>query len=147
TFNLLEGHVVPALIHKTYLAKIKTKPLIVWGSGAPLREFIFADDIARLSLWALENYDEEDPIIFSSGIEVSIRELVETVVQKMDFKGNIIFDNNKPDGQYRKPSDTTKLRKYHPDFLWTSLDEGIEKTINWFLENIHVMRSNRELLK
>jgi GDP-L-fucose synthase len=139
-FSLTEGHVVPALIHKTYLAKKASEPLLVWGSGNPLREFIYADDIAKLSLWALERYDEEEPIILSSGIEVSIRELVETVAKKMDFKGNIVFDSSKPDGQYRKPSDTAKLKKYQPNFQWTSLDEGIERTVNWFLENLQVIR-------
>ena len=134
-FSLTEGHVVPALIHRTYLAKNNDTELSVWGSGKPLREFVYSDDIARLSLWAIENYSDDTPIILTSGIEVSIRELTEVVAKKMKFKGRLVFDSSKPDGQYRKPSDTTKLKKYLPDFEWTPLEEGIERTVDWFLSN------------
>ena len=134
-FNLTEGHVVPALIHRTYLAKKSGIDLTVWGSGTPLREFVYSDDIAKLTLWALEHYTEDTPIIFTSGIEVSIRELTELVAKKIGFKGKLIFDTSKPDGQYRKPSDTTKLKSYMPNFLWTPLEEGIERTVDWFLSN------------
>jgi len=134
-WNLEEGHVMPSLIHKCYLAKQNDSDLVVWGSGKPLREFIFSSDIAKLSLWAIENYKENSPIIFSSGIEISIKDLVELVVEKMKFTGKVVFDNSKPDGQYRKPSDTSKLRKYLPDFEFTPIEEGIEITIDWFLSN------------
>ena len=134
-FSLTEGHVVPALIHRTYLAKKNGTNLSVWGSGKPLREFVYSDDIARLTLWAIENYSDDTPIILTSGIEVSIRELTEVVAKKMKFKGRLVFDSSKPDGQYRKPSDTTKLKKCLPDFEWTPLEEGIERTVDWFLSN------------
>ncbi len=134
-FSLTEGHVVPALIHRTYLAKKNNTNLSVWGSGKPLREFVYSDDIARLTLWAIENYSDDTPIIFTSGIEVSIRELTEVVAKKMKFKGNLIFDSSKPDGQFRKPSDTTKLKSCLPDFNWTPLEEGIERTVDWFQSN------------
>jgi len=134
-FSLTEGHVVPALIHRTYLAKQHSTNLSVWGSGTPLREFVYSGDIGRLALWALENYSEDTPIIFTSGIEATIRELTEVVAKKMKFEGKLIFDSSKPDGQYRKPSDTTKLKNYLPNFEWTPLDEGIEQTIEWFLSN------------
>jgi len=139
-FSLTEGHVVPALIHRTFLAKKNGTDLYVWGSGKPLREFVHADDIARLALWAIERYSEDAPIIFSSGIEVSIRELVEVVVKKMEFKGKLVFDSGKPDGQYRKPSDTSKLKSYLPEFHWTPLEEGIEQTVDWFLSNYPKLR-------
>ena len=134
-WNLEEGHVIPSLIHKCYLAKQNDSDLVVWGSGKPLREFIFSYDIAKLSLWAIENYKEDSPIIFSSGIEISIKDLVGLVVEKMSFTGKVVFDKSKPDGQYRKPSDTSKLRKYLPDFKFTPMEEGIEITIDWFLSN------------
>ena len=134
-FSLVEGHVVPALIHRTYLAKKNGTELSVWGSGKPLREFVYSDDIARLALWAIDNYHEDSPIIFTSGIEVSIQELVEVVAKKMNFIGKLAFDSSKPDGQYRKPSDGTKLKKYLPNFQWTSLEEGIERTVEWFLRS------------
>jgi len=134
-FSLTEGHVVPALIHRTYLAKKNNTDLSVWGSGKPLREFVYSGDIGRLALWAIENYSEDTPIIFTSGIEVTIRELTEVVAKKMKFEGKLIFDSSKPDGQYRKPSDTTKLKNYLPDFKWTPLEEGVERTVDWFLGN------------
>jgi GDP-L-fucose synthase len=134
-FSLTEGHVVPALIHRIFLAMQQGIDLTVWGSGKPLREFVYSDDIARLSLWALDNYSDASPIIFSSGIEVSISELVEVVARSVGFKGSIIYDSSKPDGQFRKPSDTEKLRALHPDFQWTSLEDGIQKTVEWFLKN------------
>lgn len=139
-YNLKEGHVVPALIHKTYLAKKNGEELNIWGSGKPLREFVYSYDIAKLTKWAMENYNMEEPIIFSSGIETSIMELVETIAKKMQFNGKIVFDSSKPDGQFRKPSDTTKLKRLNPNFQWTPLEEGIEKTVDWFLRNYPKVR-------
>lgn len=134
-FNLVDGHVMSALIHKTYLAKKNNTDLVVWGSGKPLREFVYSADIARLSLWMIENYSEDTPIILTSGIEVSILELTEMVAKKMKFKGRLSFDSSKPDGQYRKPSDPAKLKNLLPEFQWTPLEEGVERTIDWFLSN------------
>jgi GDP-L-fucose synthase len=131
-WSLTDGHVMPSLIHRCYLAKKNNEDLTIWGSGKPLREFVLSEDIAHLALWALDNYSENSPIILTSGIERSIRDLAELVVSKMQFKGNLVFDSTKPDGQFRKPSDTTKLRTYRPDFLFTSLEEGLDITVNWF---------------
>lgn len=134
-FALEGGHVIPSLIHRTFLRQQAGEDLLAWGTGSPLREFVYVDDIAKLTLWALENYREEDAIIFSSGIERSIKELVEIVADKMQFTGKIVWDSTKPDGQFRKPSDTTKLRRLLPDFQFTPLDEGIEKSVAWFKAN------------
>ncbi len=134
-FSLEDGHVLPALIHKCYLAKKNGADLQVWGSGKALREFVLSDDVARLALWALESYNEETPIIFTSGTEISIKELVGVVVKKTGFEGRVIFDDSKPDGQLRRSSDATKLKTYLPDFVFTPLEEGIEKTAAWFLEH------------
>jgi len=139
-FSLEDGHAVAALMHRCYIMKKENKDLEVWGTGSPLREFVFSEDIARLSLWALENYNEEDPIIFTSGTENSIKELVEIIALKMDYNGKLVFDTSKPDGQLRKPSDPTKLKKYLPDFEFTPLDEGTEKTVKWFVENYPEIR-------
>lgn len=134
-WNLNDGHVVPSLIHKCYLAKKNNKNLQVWGTGNPLREFVYSQDIAKLILWAMEKYNEETPIILSSGDERSIKELAELVVKQMDFKGKVIFDKTKPEGQFRKPSDTSKLKKYLPDFKFTPLEEGIKNTVEWFISH------------
>ncbi len=134
-FNLENSHVLPALIHKFFIAKRGNTDMPIWGTGKPLREFVLSDDVAKLALWAIENYSEESPIIFTSGVETSIKEVVGIVADKMGFKGDIVFDSSKPDGQFRKPSDATKIKKYVPDFVFAPVEEGIKKTVEWFNEN------------
>lgn len=134
-FNLIEGHVIPSLIHKCYLAKENNTDLVIWGTGNPLREFIYSIDIARLTIWALNYYEDENPIILTNGIEISIKDVVNIIVQKMNFKGKVIFDTSKPDGQFRKPSDNSKLNCLYPTFSFTPLNDGLEKTIKWFIDN------------
>lgn len=134
-WNLSEGHVIPSLIHKCYLAKKNNSDFIIWGSGKPLREFVYSKDIAKLILWAMKNYNEDTPIIFSNGEEISIKKIVEIIIREMDFKGKVIFDKTKPDGQFRKPSNTSKLKRYLPNFKFTSQEEGIRKTVKWFINN------------
>ena len=139
-FNLKNGHVIPSLIHKCYLAKKNNEDFKVWGSGKPLREFIYSEDVGRLTEWVLENYDEEEPIILSTSEEVSIREVVNLIVKYMDFKGDVVWQDDKPDGQFRKPSDNSKLLSYLPDFKFTSIESGLEKTIRWFINNYESSR-------
>ena len=134
-FSLEHGHVIPMLIHKLYLAQQNNTDFVIWGSGKPLREFIFSKDVAKLAEWALDNYDESEPIIFSTSNEISIMDLVDLLVKEFKFKGKVIFDNSKPDGQFRKPSDNSKLKSYLPDFEFTSIEEGIKETVCWFKEN------------
>jgi GDP-L-fucose synthase len=134
-FSLEHGHVIPMLIHKLYLAQQNNTNFVVWGSGKPLREFIFSKDVAKLAEWALHKYDESEPIIFSTSNEISIMDLVDLLVKEFEFKGKVIFDNSKPDGQFRKPSDNSKLKSYLPDFEFTSIEEGIKETVCWFKEN------------
>ena len=140
-FNLIDGHAVAALIHKVHLAKKDSKPLTVWGTGKPLREFVFSEDVARITYWALENYDEEEPLMMSSGIESSVKELVEVIADKFKFKEKIIWDDSKPDGQIRKPSDDSKLKKLYPEMKFTNLALGIEKTVSWFEEHYPNVRN------
>jgi len=134
-FSLEHGHVIPMLIHKLFLAKETKTDFIVWGSGKPLREFIYAKDVARLSEWVLYNYNESEPIILSPSSEISIRDLVDLLVNYFNFKGKVIFDDSKPDGQFRKPSDNSKLMSYLPDFKFTPIEEGLKETVEWFIEN------------
>ena len=139
-FNLDNGHVIPSLIHKCYLAKKTGDDFKVWGSGKPLREFIYSEDVGRLTEWILENYNEEEPIILSTSEEVSIKTVVELIVKYMDFRGNVVWQDDKPDGQFRKPSDNSKLLSYLPDFKFTSIEKGLEKTVNWFINNYESSR-------
>lgn len=134
-FSLEHGHVIPMLMHKLYLAQQRNEDFVVWGSGKPLREFIFSKDVAQLAEWALDNYDESEPIIFSTSNEISIMDLVDLLVKEFEFEGRVIFDDSKPDGQFRKPSDNSKLKSYLPNFEFTSIEEGIRETVYWFKEN------------
>jgi GDP-L-fucose synthase len=139
-FSLEHGHVMPMLIHKLYLAKQNKTDFIVWGTGKPLREFIYSKDIAKISEWVLENYTGEEPLIISGDEEISIKDLVEILVDEFKFKGKVIFDESKPDGQYKKPSDNSKIKELIPDFKYTPFEQGIKETVNWFIENYETAR-------
>ena len=139
-FSIDNGHVLPALLHKCYLAKQNNTDLKVWGSGKPLREFIYSEDVAKLTEWALDNYEEQEPVIFSTSQEISIKDIVDIIVDKFDFKGNVVWQSDKPDGQFRKPSDNSKLLSYLPDFEFTPIEDGIEKTVEWLVNNYKEIR-------
>ena len=139
-FSLEHGHVMPMLIHKLYKAKRDGTDFTVWGSGKPLREFIYSKDIARLAEWAVRKYNETEPIIFGTSEEVSIKDMVDLLIQEFNFKGKVIFDKDKPEGQFRKPSDNSKLKSYLPDFEFTPFEQGIKETVKWFIENYETAR-------
>ena len=139
-FSLVHGHVMPMLIHKLYLAKKNKTDFTVWGSGKPLREFIYSKDVARLAEWTLENYEGTEPLIFSGDEEISIKELVDILVAEFKFKGKVIFDESKPDGQFKKPSDNSKIKELYPEFEYTPLEVGVKETVNWFIENFENAR-------
>jgi GDP-L-fucose synthase len=139
-FELENGHVIPMLIHKCYLAKKNQTDFMIWGSGEPLREFIYNQDVAKLTQWVLENYDDPEPIILSNSVEISIKEVVKMIAHEMEFDGKIIFDSTRPDGQFKKPSDNSKLKSYLPDFQFTPLEQGIKETVAWFVENYETVR-------
>ncbi|KAJ0065656.1 hypothetical protein NL108_015180, partial [Boleophthalmus pectinirostris] len=124
-FSIEDGHVLPGLIHKAYLAQKEGKPLVVWGSGAPRRQFIYSLDLARLFLWVLRDYPEVDPIILSVGEEdeVSIKEAAEAVVQSLNFKGEVVYDTSKADGQFKKTASNAKLCSYLPNFKFTPFNQ------------------------
>lgn len=163
-FNVEDGHVLPGLIHKVYLAKrylsLSRDPswschvspwsrshfcragetgsaLTVWGTGKPRRQFIYSLDLARLFLWVLREYDEVEPIILSVGEEdeVSIKEAAETIVEAMDFRGELVFDVTKSDGQFKKTASNGKLRRYLPGFQFTPFRQAVKETCAWFTAN------------
>ena len=139
-FNLENGHVIPSLIHKCYLAKQKNEVFRIWGTGKPLREFIHSSDISILTRWALENYEESEPIIFSNSNEVSIGDVALLIAKEFDYSDKLEFESDKPDGQFRKPSDNSKLLKYLPDFKFKPIEEGIKETVEWFVKNYEEIR-------
>lgn len=139
-FSLEDGHVVPALIHKCYLAKQNNEPFVVYGSGKPLRQFIYSTDLAKLILWVLENYTGE-PIILSpnENDEVPIKSVAELIAKEFDYD-NIKFDTSKSDGQFKKTADNTKLIDLYGEFKFTTIEDGIKKSVNWFMNNYKIAR-------
>ena len=97
--------------------------------------FIYSKDIAKISKWVVENYAGEEPLIISGDEEVSIKDLVGILVDEFNFKGKVIFDKSKPDGQFKKPSDNSKIKELMPDFKYTPFEEGIKETVSWFISN------------
>lgn len=139
-YNLTEGHVIPSLIHKMYLAIQKDQDFYVWGTGKPLREFIYSEDVAKITMNLYRDYKGSEPIILSTSQEISIIEIVNMIAKVFGFKGKIITDPSKPDGQIRKPSDNSVIKSMYPDFKFTEIEEGLEKSISWFLENYNQIR-------
>jgi GDP-L-fucose synthase len=134
-FNIDDGHVLPSLIHKCYLAKQNNEDFVVWGSGKPLREFIFYKDIGEIVRKLIERGKSFGSLIVSPSKEISIGEVAELVAKHLGFRGNIVYDNSKPDGQLRKPTDNSKLMSLLPDTEFTPIEDGICETVEWFVKN------------
>lgn len=140
-YDLEGGHVIPALIRRFYEAKLSRDPSVtLWGSGRPLREFTFARDAARIIAWVAENYDGEDPINIGCTNEISIRSLAEKIAEIIGFDGEVIWDSSKPDGQFRKPTSNRKLRELGWKEDYTSLEDGLTETVQYFKDNYPNLR-------
>jgi GDP-L-fucose synthase len=135
SYDLEDGHVIPSLIHRMYLSKNNNEDFVVWGTGSPLREFIFSEDVAELTELLYDNYNGESPVILSTSEEISIKDLVILIADLIGFKGKIVFDTSKPDGQFRKPSDNSIIKGFFPNFRFTPIEEGLKKSIDWFNQN------------
>jgi len=134
-YDLLNGHAAAAAIRKIHEAKHEGKTPIFWGSGNPLREFTYTKDVAKILLWMLENYDEEYPLNIGNSVEHSIRDLVEITGELLDYSGEIYWDINMPEGQYKKPSSNEVFKNLCPNFSFTSLRKGLSESIEWYKEN------------
>lgn len=134
-FDLETSHVLPALIRKIHDAKLKSDDVVeLWGTGNPLREFLYSEDLADAVLFLLENYNSEVAINIGTGVEVKISELSSMIAKVVGFNGEIRWDHEMPDGTPRKLLDSSKIF----EMGWlpkTDLETGIEKTYNWFLKN------------
>ena len=134
-FDLQTSHVLPAMLRKFHEAKNNNSDVILWGSGTPMREFLFVDDMAEAVVYALENKLPEYLYNVGTGKDITIKELAEIIQKVTGHQGEIIWDSKKPDGTPRKLIDVSKMK----DLGWsysTELEDGIEKTYAWFLENI-----------
>lgn len=134
-FDLEASHVLPALIRKFYEAKKENKKeAVLWGTGSPKREFLHVDDLAEACVYLMNNYDDSEIINIGAGEDISIKEAAEKIKEIIGYKGKIVWDTKKPDGTPRKLLDVSKINS----FGWKhkiDLDEGLEITIKWFLEN------------
>lgn len=139
-YNLENGHVIPTLIHKCYLAKENGTDLEVWGDGSPLREFIYSKDLARITELLLETYDGVEPVIVSNPTEISIKEVVELITEIMEFDGEVVWKVDKPNGQHRKPSSISKLESIIGKYEFTPFEVGLRESIEWFLNNYEIAR-------
>lgn len=139
------SHVIPGMIHRLHETIYVNDPeklqeektFSVYGTGRPLRQFIYSIDLAKLFVWVLRHYESVEPIILSvdEEAEVSIAQLAESLLSAFDFKGKLEFDTSKADGQYKKTASNEKLRKLLPDFKFTDFDKAIKETVQWYLEN------------
>ena len=134
-FDLENGHVLPVLIRKFIEAKRSGNgQVILWGSGAPLREFMHVDDFAKAVVFCMDKYDDSKQINVGSGQEVSIKDLAGKISKAVGFSGEISWDANKPDGTMRKVLDSSKIANLGWKPL-ISLDQGIASTVEWYLQN------------
>lgn len=133
-FNLEQAHVIPALIRKYIEAGERgQKEMIALGTGTPTRDFVYAGDVGRAIPWFLANYDSSEPVNISAGRRITIRELAETVKKVTNFGGEIVWDTSKPDGQMDKIFDVARLKGLGLS-CDTTLEDGLRRTTEWFLE-------------
>lgn len=150
--NFKEGvsHVIPGMIHRLHRLIYVDEPdksqeqkeFVVYGSGKPLRQFIYSLDLARLFIWALRSYDSVEPIILSvdESAEVSIAQLAESIARAFEFRGKITFDTSKADGQFKKTASNKKLRQHLPSFKFADFDKAIKESVDWYLKNYEIAR-------
>ena len=132
-FDPRSSHVIPALIKKCIDAiENKEEEIVVWGTGAPTREFLYAEDAAEGIVLATEKYNKPDPVNLGAGFEISIKDLVDLIVRLTGFKGKVVGDTTKPDGQPRRCLDTSKAERKFGFKAKTPLEKGLRKTIQWY---------------
>jgi len=135
-FDLQSSHVIPALIRKCLEAKMRGDgQVVLWGDGSPTREFLYAGDAAEGILLAAERYNGSEPVNLGSGKEISIKDLAELIARLTGFQGKIVWDTSKPNGQPRRALDTSRAEKYFGFKAAVAFEEGLQQTIDWYLEN------------
>lgn len=135
-FNLENGHVIPSLIHKVYLARENNLPYVeIWGNGGALREFIYSKDVVKITEKLLYETNFTGNIIVANNIEYPIVDILSYIIDIMNYKGEMKFLTDKPNGQFRKPSLTNKLESILGKQQYTPIYEGLKETIEWFENN------------
>jgi len=137
-FNLLDAHVVPALVRKFVEATQRNDPFVeVWGTGKPTRDFVYVKDVARGMLKAVEFYNRNEIVNLSSGQETSIKEICEKLKFITNYKGDIVWNRNRPDGQLRRRFDVSKAQQELNFEMTTDIQDGLLSTVNWFQDNMN----------
>ena len=135
-FDLESSHVIPAMIRKFETAKNRgEKSVTLWGDGSPTREFLYVEDAARGLCDAAERYDDPDPVNLGAGFEISMRDLADKIQQKIGYRGALVWDTSRPNGQPRRMLDVSRARERFGFSAQVSFDEGLDKTIAWYREN------------
>lgn len=139
-YDLQRSHVMPAMIRKFHEAKVQGAPTVeLWGTGTPLREFLYVDDMADACVFLLENYEGEQHVNIGTGKEVTIKQLAETVKRVVGYEGEIVWNKDMPDGTPRKLTDVTKLHSLGWNHK-VELEEGVKLAYDWFKENVQDAR-------
>lgn len=134
-YNLESGHVIPSLIHKCFIANQNKEDFVVWGTGMPLREFVYVKDFARIIEKIIHTDHEYSPMIISPDEDHSIRDVVSMITSEINFSGRVLYDISKPDGIYKKPTSNKVFKKYFNDFKFTDMKYGLQQTIHHFVSN------------
>jgi GDP-L-fucose synthase len=135
-FDLETSHVIPALIRKCFEAKkAGREEIVLWGDGSPTREFLYVEDAAEGVLLAAERYDGDLPVNLGTGGEISIRDLAQLIASEVGFRGRIVWDTTKPNGQPRRGLDVTRAKQLFGFEAAHSLRDGMKKTVEWFVAN------------
>ena len=135
-FDPASSHVIPALIRKCVEAKEHgADEIVAWGDGSPTREFIYVEDAAEGIALATQYYNRSDPVNIGSSFEISIKELTELIARLTGFEGQVRWDTSKPNGQPRRKLDTTRAKEYFGFSARTNFEDGLRKTIDWYLAN------------
>lgn len=135
-FDLASSHVIPALIRKCIEAKEQgADEIVAWGDGSPTREFLYVEDAAEGIALATQYYNRSDPVNLGSSFEISIKDLTELIARLTGFEGRVRWDTSKPNGQPRRKLDTTRAKEYFGFSAKTNFEDGLRKTIDWYLAN------------
>lgn len=134
-YNIESSHIIPGLIHKAYLSSINGDEFSVWGNGKSLRQFMFADDLRDITLWAKDNWKSDLPLMASDPIEHSIKDVVNIIGDRFNILDRVIYDETMPNGQYKKTASSDV-----PNWDFISLEEGINNTIDHFIKNYNTIR-------
>jgi GDP-L-fucose synthase len=139
-YNLQNGHVIPSLINKLHTAIRTDTPFVVWGDGSAKREFIYSHDLAVIALKLLSLDKIPERILVSNNNQMTIKQVVDTLVKITDFKGKLVWDTSKPNGQHARPTDLSLLRSLIGDYKYTDMEKALSESYHWFADNLDKAR-------